>query len=88
MGGLRLGMEMIKGFFPKGKITSSSTFITILGTPLYTSNPTWGPHRRMPLTMGIPNPEYRYYDEKNITVDFKGMCEDLSNAPKGSCILI
>ena len=75
MGGLRLGMEMIRGFFPKG-------------TPLYTSNPTWGPHRRMPKEMGIPNPQYRYYDEKNICVDFKGMCEDLTNAKPGSCILI
>ena len=87
MGGLRLGMELVKAFFPKGNNYFIKLFY-LLGTPLYTSNPTWGPHRRMPLTLGIPNPEYRYYDAKNICVDFDAMCEDLSKAPPGAVILI
>lgn len=75
MGGLRLGMEMVKSYFPEG-------------TALYTSDPTWGPHIRLPKELGIPHMEYRYYDAENICVDFEAMCEDLRNAKRGSVILI
>lgn len=75
MGGIRLCNEMVRKYWPKD--------VTI-----YISNPTWGPHRGMPTLMGLNWKEYRYYDEKNICVDFEGMCEDLRAAPEGSLVLL
>jgi len=75
MGGLRIGDEFIKKYFPEG-------------TALYTSDPTWGPHNKMPTLMGIPVKHYRYYNAETISVDFEGMCEDFRNATPGSVMLI
>jgi len=75
MGGIRLCYEFVKDWFAKG-------------TTIYVSDPTWGPHKGMAKLMGIPFTTYRYYDSKNICVDFKGMCEDLNAAPSGSVFLI
>jgi len=74
MGGLRLGNEFIKTYFP--------------GSALYTSTPTWGPHNKMPKLMGTEVKHYRYYDAKNICVDFEGMKADFESAEAGSVMLI
>ena len=74
MGGLRLGYDLIKYFFPDSII--------------YTSNPTYPPHQGMAKLMGIKNKEYRYYDKENTKVNFKGMCEDFLNAKEGSFMLL
>jgi len=42
----------------------------------------------MPTIMGIPWKEYRYFDAKNNCFDLKAMLGDLSEAPRGSVILI
>jgi len=42
----------------------------------------------MATLMGIPLKHYRYYDEKNICVDFKALCEDFRNATPGSIMLL
>jgi aspartate/tyrosine/aromatic aminotransferase len=62
MGGLRLGFDLIKHYFPESSI--------------YTPNPTYPPHLSMAKLVGIKNLEYRYYDKENASVNFKGMCED------------
>jgi len=48
MGGLRLGMEMIRCFFSE--------------CTLYISNPSYPPHYGMAKQMGITVGEYRYYN--------------------------
>jgi aspartate aminotransferase len=53
--------------------------------------PTWGNHRAVLLDSGFA-PDgvrtYRYWDAKNRTLDFEGMCEDLRAAPEGTAVLL
>ena len=74
MGGLRLGMEMMKRFFPE--------------SILYTSAPDYPPHKSMAKLLGIPNKDYRYYNKEKIEVDIECMLEDFNLAPDGSFMLI
>ena len=37
---------------------------------------------------GLNQADYRYFDKKTKGLDIDGMCEDLMNAPEGSCILL
>jgi aspartate/tyrosine/aromatic aminotransferase len=42
----------------------------------------------MPKLMGTEVKHYRYYDAKNICVDFEGMKADFESAKEGSVMLI
>ena len=74
MGRLRLGMEMMKRFFPD--------------SILYTSYPAYPPHKGMAKLLGITNEDYRYYNDEKTEVDFEAMCEDFLIAEDGSFMLI
>jgi len=74
MGGLRLGMEMIKRFFPD--------------TSIYISKPSYPPHKGMAKILKIPQLDYRYFNSESNAFDFKGMLEDFETAIEGSFMLI
>jgi len=58
------------------------------GITIYKSSPTWGNHRKVFLKAGLNQKDYRYWDPKTKGLDIDGMCEDLSNAPAGSVVLL
>jgi len=58
------------------------------GITIYKSSPTWGNHRKVFMKAGLNQADYRYFDKKTKGLDIEGMCEDLMNAPEGSCILL
>jgi len=58
------------------------------GITIYKSSPTWGNHRKVFLKAGLNQQDYRYWDPKTKGLDIDGMCEDLSNAPEGSVVLL
>jgi aspartate/tyrosine/aromatic aminotransferase len=77
-GALRLGVEFIKKFLPKD-------------TAFYFPNPTWGNHQAICQLSGIPENQirsYRYINNKDLSLDFNGLKEDLRKAPNGSVILL
>ena len=57
------------------------------GTPIYLPSPTWGNHHAIFRDAGIEGVSYRYLNSETPTLDFAGVCEDLSNAPKGAAVL-
>lgn len=75
---------------------SGSGALNILGTffkqfrpsAIYQSAPTWGNHAQMFGAAGLTVRSYRYYDNKTKGFNFRGMIEDLENAPAGSIILL
>jgi len=73
-GALRLLFNFVKNNFPNSIV--------------YKSNPTWGNHRKIIMKAGLEQRDYRYFDPKTRGLDFQGMCEDLSKAPRGSVILL
>lgn len=73
-GALRIGASFLGRFYPK--------------RPIYFPKPTWGNHNPIFKDSGVgEQKEYRYYDPKNIALDFKGMIEDIKNAPNGAIML-
>ena len=52
------------------------------------SNPTWGNHKQVFETAGVPLRSYRYFDKKTKGLDIKGMIADLENATPGSAVLL
>ncbi len=58
------------------------------GKTVYISNPSWPNHKNIFALAGVPFDSYRYFDPKNIALDFDGMIEDIGNAPDGSIILL
>ena len=58
------------------------------GKTVYISNPSWPNHKNIFALAGVPHDTYRYFDPKNIALDFDGMVEDISNSPNGSVILL
>jgi aspartate aminotransferase len=57
--------------------------------PIFMSDPTWGNHIPIFKDAGIADQKtYRYYDPKTISLDFKGMAEDIKKAPEGSILLL
>ena len=58
------------------------------GKTVYISNPSWPNHKNIFALAGVPHDTYRYFDPKNIALDFDGMIEDVGNAPSGSIILL
>jgi len=73
-GALRLLFNFIANNFPNAIV--------------YKSAPTWGNHRKIILKAGLAQRDYRYFDASTKGLDFQGMCEDLSKAPRGSVILL
>ncbi|KAL1408664.1 aspartate transaminase aat1 [Vanrija albida] len=74
-GALRIGMEFVASFY-KGPHT------------IFLPDPTWGAHPAIAEKAGLAVKRYRYFDRKNIGLDFIGMKEDLQNADEGSVILL
>lgn len=73
-GALRIGAEFLAKFFPSKKV--------------YLPNPTWANHNAIFRAAGIEPIQYRYYDNKNIALDFDGLVEDLRKADNGSAVLL
>jgi len=57
------------------------------GTPIYLPTPTWANHIPLFKDSGVEVRDYRYYDPNTCGLNFKGMVEDIKEAPKGSIIL-
>jgi len=75
-GGLRLGAEFMKRFFPAG-------------TPVYISVPTWGNHPNIFVDAGVTDVRnYHYYKAETRGLDYEGFLADLRAAPKGALILL
>lgn len=73
-GALRIGAEFLAKFYPKKKI--------------YLPTPTWANHGAIFRASGVEVAQYRYYDSKNIALDFDGLVEDLRKAEDGSAVLL
>jgi len=73
-GSLRVAAAFIQTFFPKVLV--------------YYSNPTWGNHNTIFQHCGIPSKPYRYWNAKTRNLDIDGFCEDLTNAPERSIVLL
>lgn len=73
-GALRIGAEFLSKFFPKKKI--------------FLPSPTWANHGAIFRASGVEVEQYRYYDAKNIALDFDGLVEDLRKAEDGSAVLL
>jgi len=54
---------------------------------VYLPNPTWGNHIPIFQDSGFNVKYYKYYDENTCGLDFKGLTQDVKNAPKGSLFL-
>jgi len=67
-GSLRVGFEFLAQFFPRK-------------TCVYTSKPTWGNQNTVAMKAGFQHKSYRYWDPKSRGLDFKGMLQDIYNAP-------
>lgn len=74
-GALRIGGAFLQRFYPHAK-------------SIYLPTPTWGNHIPIFKDSGLEVLQYRYYDKKTVGLDFKGMLEDLKNAPDKSVILL
>jgi aspartate aminotransferase len=79
-GALRVGFEFLRRFYVNKQGQTPAK--------IYFPNPTWGNHHNIARDTGIVFGEYRYFDSKTNGLDFKGMCEDIKNAPHGSIILL
>lgn len=56
---------------------------------VYVPDPTWPNHNGIVKSCGLEPPRmYRYFDKNTGGVDYKGMIEDLGNAPKGAIVLL
>jgi len=58
-------------------------------SPVLMPNPTWGNHIPIFADSGLTDQrQYKYYDAKTISLDFKGMIQDIKGAPNGSVLLL
>ena len=74
-----------------GALRTAGEFIAMFrgdGTPLYLPTPTWGNHGAIFRRSRLDVRSYRYYDPSTISLDFEGMCQDLSAVPEGSVVLL
>ena len=74
-GSLRMGFEFFSEFYPGVK--------TVL-----IPNPSWPNHKNCVSKTGMKVAEYRYYDNMNKGLDFKGLMEDIERAEDGSIVLL
>ena len=84
------GVQALSG---TGALRLGATFVgkhyMAAGKPVvYLSDPTWSNHVKIFNNAQCETRTYRYYDPKTRGLDLKGMLEDLSNAPRGSVILL
>ncbi|KAJ3296259.1 aspartate transaminase aat1 [Rhizoclosmatium sp. JEL0117] len=76
-GALRIGGEFLARWF-NGKG----------GKKIYLPTPSWGNHGNIFRDSKLEVGNYRYYDKKNIALDFAGLKEDLNNLPEESIVLL
>ncbi|KAJ3236963.1 aspartate transaminase aat1 [Chytriomyces hyalinus] len=76
-GALRIGGEFLSRWF-NGKG----------GKKIYLPTPSWGNHGNIFRDSKLEVGSYRYYDKKNIGLDFAGLKEDLANLPDESVVLL
>lgn len=55
---------------------------------IWISNPTWANHNKVFAAAGLEVKSYRYYDSKNMCLDFDAMREDLKNIPSSDVVLL
>lgn len=74
-GALRLGFDFI---------------LSHLGVcSVYVPSPTWPNHRKIAIAAKMDTPQYyRYFDDSTGGIDIEGMLADLSQAPKGSIVIL
>jgi aspartate aminotransferase/aromatic-amino-acid transaminase len=73
-GALRVGADLLKKFYPKGKV--------------WISNPTWANHKGVFATAGFELDQYTYYNPESKNVDFEAMLASLSAVPAGDIVLL
>ncbi|KAI9824546.1 MAG: aspartate transaminase aat1 [Thelocarpon impressellum] len=74
-GALRIGAAFLQRFYPGAK-------------RVYIPTPTWANHAAVLKDSGLEVAKYRYYDKDTIGLDFEGMVEDITAAPRGSVFLL
>jgi len=52
------------------------------------SNPTWANHNQMFNDMGFQIYQYRYYNEKEVKLDLKGLIQDIESLPDDTVVLL
>ncbi|KIJ27386.1 hypothetical protein M422DRAFT_37801 [Sphaerobolus stellatus SS14] len=55
---------------------------------IYLPKPSWGNHTPLFRDSGLEVRGYRYFDKDTVGLDFKGLKEDLKDAPEGSIVLL
>ncbi|KAA1468218.1 hypothetical protein DENSPDRAFT_833456 [Dentipellis sp. KUC8613] len=74
-GALRIGGTFLARFYPHSKV-------------IYLPVPSWGNHTPIFRDSGLEVRGYRYFDKSTVGLDFKGLIEDLKNAPEGAIVLL
>ena len=74
-GALRIGANFLAEWFPGKKV-------------IYLPKPTCGNHTPIFKEAGLKVARYTYYDPKTCGLDFEGACNDISNIPEESIILL
>jgi len=74
-GSLRVGANFLAKWFPGNKV-------------VYLPTPSWGNHTPIFKHAGMEVKSYRYYDKNTCGFDFAGACEDISNIPENSVIML
>ncbi|TFY78785.1 hypothetical protein EWM64_g5223 [Hericium alpestre] len=74
-GALRIGGAFLARFYPKSNV-------------IYLPVPSWGNHTPIFRDSGLEVRGYRYFDKSTVGLDFKGLIEDLKNAPEGAIVLL
>eukprot|EP00210_Caulerpa_lentillifera_P006634 g6337.t1 len=55
---------------------------------VYISNPAWNIYQPLLKQAGMRVQKYRYFNAKNLCLDFEGMCTDIESAHSGSIIIL
>ncbi len=58
------------------------------GATVWLSDPTWPNHVSILKHLGIPQRQYRYFDDETRAVDFDGMMADLADVKSGDVVLL
>lgn len=79
-GALRLAFDFLHCFMSKNKVTNADTVV-------YYPSTTWANHPEILKVTHFPTATYRYLDSTGCSLDFDGLCEDLSHAAPNSVFL-
>lgn len=74
-GGLRVGAEFLKKFYPYERV-------------VYLPTPSWGNHSPIMTDSDFKVKQYRYYKPSTKGFDFEGCLEDINNMPENAVILL